>query len=209
MSYKNILTQSGDFICESLENNKEVKVVHGKDNEFKEVNEFIGYVNDIIQGDDGKMSDLALQFADGKIATTSVFTNNKIEKGKIVSVVGYFQETPYGLQFKARGGINPVLKNSRDVNPFSLDLCHRMGIVTGLSEVKMPKVYSADNELVRIGNTDFYYILNDIEIPEEEKIELAENEIDTRHSNYINTEACKSDTVEVEDFVDVDDETAE
>ena len=209
MSYKFDLTQLRDLICESIEDNKEVKVVYGKDGNYKEVYESIGYVKDIIQGDDGKMSNLTLQFADGKIATTSVFTNNKIEKGKIVSVVGYFQETPYGLQFKARGGINPVLKNSRDVNPFSLDLCHRMGIVTGLSEVKMPKVYSADNELVRIGNTDFYYILNDIEIPEEEKIELAENEIDTRHSNYINTEACKSDTVEVEDFVDVDDETAE
>lgn len=209
MSYKFDLTQARDFICESLENNKEVKVVHGKGNDFKEINEFIAYVKDIHQGDEKQMSDLLLMFADGKTAMTSVFTNNKIEKGMIVSVIGYFQESQYGLQFKARGGINPVLKNSRDVNPFSLDLCHRMGIVTGLSEVKMPEVYSADNELVRIGNTDFYYILSDIEIPEEENIELAENEIDTRHSNYINTDTCKVDTVEVEDFVDVDDETAE
>ena len=32
----------------------------------KKCNESIGYVKDIIQGDDGKMSNLTLQFADGK-----------------------------------------------------------------------------------------------------------------------------------------------
>lgn len=203
MSYKVNLTQSRDFITESQKDDKDVKVVYKDGNTYKEVKEFMAYIVSIYPREDGKASQVKLRFAEGKTANTFVYTNKSISENQIVSVIGYFAQGQYGLEFKARGGINPLIANARELGSFNTVFTHRMGIVTGLSKVKMPEVYSDNENLVRIDDTNFYYLIKDIE---KEEYELDENSADVRYRDYINADMYGSDTAEVEDFIDVDEE---
>lgn len=206
MSYKVDLTQARDFITESQKNEKEAKIVYKDGPTYKEVKEFMAYIVAIYPGKDGKMAQFKLRFANGETANTFFYLSNKMEEGQIISVIGYFIKGPYGLEFKARGGANPLITNAKELGSFNTVFTHRMGIVTGLSKVKMPEVYSDNENLVPIEDTNFYYLIRDIEVETEEEFELDENSADVRHTNYINTNMYGSDTAEVEDFIDVEDE---
>lgn len=203
MSYKVGLIPSRDFITEFQKNEKDAKVVCKDGSTYKEVGEFMAYILAIYPGNDGKMSQLKLRFAEGKTANTFVYTNKSISENQIVSVIGYFAQGQYGLEFKARGGINPLIANARELGSFNTVFTHRMGIVTGLSKVKMPEEYSANENLIPIDGTNFYYLIKDIE---KEEYELDENSADVRYRDYINADMYGSDTAEVEDFIDVDEE---
>lgn len=203
MSYKLNLTQARDFIAESQKDEKDAKVVYKEGPIYKEVGEFMANILAIYPGEDGKASQVKLRFAEGKTANTFVYTNKSISENQIVSVIGYFAQGQYGLEFRARGGINPLITNARELGSFNTVFTHRMGIVTGLSKVKMPEEYSANENLIPIDGTNFYYLIKDIE---KEEYELDENSADVRYRDYINADMYGSDTAEVEDFIDVDEE---
>ncbi len=203
MSYKVGLIPSRDFITEFQKNEKDAKVVYKEGPIYKEVGEFMANILAIYPGEDGKASQVKLRFAEGKTANTFVYTNKSISENQIVSVIGYFAQGQYGLEFKARGGINPLIANARELGSFNTVFTHRMGIVTGLSKVKMPEEYSANENLIPIDGTNFYYLIKDIE---KEEYELDENSADVRYRDYINADMYGSDTAEVEDFIDVDEE---
>lgn len=206
MSYKVALYGTKNFNEESLKNGKESKLAYKEGSQYKEIKEFITCASKVYPAKEGQMNQVTLLFANGQKANTFLHTNNKIMEGQIISVIGYFIKTPFGLEFKARAGSNPVIVNARELGNFNVTYSHRMGIVTGLSKVEMPEIYSGNENLIPIEGTNFYYLIRDIEVETEEEFDLDENSADVRHTNYINTNMYGSDTAEVEDFVDVDEE---
>ena len=207
MGYKSELCQSKDYVCESMKNNKDPKLLYRVDNTYIEVKDHLAYVKKINYGRNGKISELELVFANGKTARTFTYTDTKkIKVGQIISVIGYFEESQYGLLFKARGGSNPLITNAKELSTFNLLQTHKMGIITGLSEVEMPKRYHGIENIVKVGDTNFYYMITDIEKDICEDVEIDENSVDTRFMNYVNTELYDCDTSQVEDFVDIEEE---
>lgn len=183
MSFKDNLCPCKEQIKKYAQENKDAKVVFKDGNKYIGIDEFICYVTHIAYGSDG--DSLEIRLADGITANVGkLYTNKKIKEGDIISIVGYFFENSYGLQFRACGGGNKIITNARELGAFNVIQTHRMGIVLGLSKLEIPKIYSSEIEpqLVQIEDTNFFYLLKDIEV-----FELDDESIDVRYYTTVNT----------------------
>lgn len=156
--YKLNIYHFNDIYKQALSEGKNVMLV-AKSSQFvyHQIQELVGYLNDIESAGEGEMAKLTITFAHNKKATTMAYVDNSIKTGEFISIIGFFVND----MLYCKGGINRVWTKPRDIGFMKFDTVYKMGIVPSLSELK-PSRRFADYDLIsnpqQIGTTGFYYL---------------------------------------------------
>lgn len=163
----------------ALRQGKETALLVKHNHQFRRIGEHISYVEEIVDRPEGEMATLKLRFAENKVIETKAYIDETIEEKIIVSTWGLFDETPDGIKYYCKGGIQKVITKATDVIKFYTDKTYRMGF-TELSKVEISPVYMEDKDNIeQIVDSGLYVYTGDVTAVEEEQKE--NNVIDTRN----------------------------
>lgn len=163
----------------ALREGKECALLVKHNHQFRRMGEHISYVEEIVDRPEGEMATLKLRFAENKVVETKAYIDETIQEKIIVSTWGIFDETPDGIKYYCKGGIQKVISKANDMIKFYTDKTYRMGYAE-LSKIEVSPVYMEDKEnMEQILETGLYVYTGDVTSVEKEQKE--NNVIDTRN----------------------------
>ncbi len=134
---------------------------------FHEVQEFVGYLEDIESAGERGMSRLTIRFARNEVVTTMAYIDkDTIKKGELISIIGFYLNEGGGARLYCKGGLNKIWSKPRDIGYMKFDSVYRMGIVPSLTELRLSirfADYNLSSQPQQIGSTGFY-VLYDTQI---------------------------------------------
>lgn len=163
----------------ALREGKECALLVMHNHQFRRIGEHISYVEEIVDRPEGEIATLKLRFAENKVIETKAYIDDTIQEKILVSTWGLFDETPDGIKYYCKGGIQKVITRATDIIKFHIDKTYRMGFAE-LSKIEVSPVYIEDKDnMEQIVETGLYVYTGDVTAVEEEQKE--NNVIDTRN----------------------------
>ncbi len=158
---------------------KEVALLVKHNHQYRRIGEHISYVEEIVDRPEGEMATLKLRFAGNKVVETKAYIDETIQEKTVVATWGLFDETPDGIKYYCKGGIQKVITKANDMIKFYTDKTYRMGFAE-LSKIEVSPVYMEDKKLIEpILDSGLFIFKGDVTSVEEEQKE--NNVIDTRN----------------------------
>lgn len=162
----------------ALMKGEEAALLVKHNNQFRRISEFIAYVEEIINRPEGEMATLKLKFAGNQVIETKAFIDESIREKMIVSTWGLFDETPNGIKYFCKGGIQRVITKATDLIKFDTEKTYRMGFAE-LSKVEISPIYVEDKDRIeQILDTGLFVYTGDVASIENEQKDSSV--IDTR-----------------------------
>lgn len=140
MSYKNVMSIYNANVVYALRNKKDSALLVEHNGELRKVTEFIGYVEEIPNREEGEMATLKIRFAGNKTVETKVYIDDTIQEEMLVSIWGFFDEVKDEIKLFCKCGLQRVIVTATQCKEFDLRKTYRMGFVE-LSEIEISPVY--------------------------------------------------------------------
>lgn len=140
MPYKNIMPIYNANVLYALQNNKDSALLVEHNGELRRVKEFIGYVEEIPDREEGEMATLKIRFARNQTVETKAYIDDTIQENMLVSMWGFFDNVKDEIRFFCKCGMQRVIGSATQCKEFDLRKTYRMGFVD-ISEVEISPVY--------------------------------------------------------------------
>lgn len=140
MAYKNIMSTYHANVVYALQNHEDSALLVEHNGELRRVKEFIGYVENITNREEGEMATLKIRFAKNQTVETRAYIDDTIQEKMIVSIWGFFDQTKDEIKFFCKCGMQRVIGSATQCKKFDLRKTYRMGFVE-LSEVEISPIY--------------------------------------------------------------------
>ncbi len=180
MAYKRGLEIYDLKKLQALMKGEETALLVKHNNQFRRISEHIAYVEEISDRPEGEIATLKLKFAGNQVIETKAYIDETIKEKMVVSTWGLFDETPNGIRYFCKGGIQRVITKATDLIKFYTDKTYRMGFAE-LSKVEISPIYLEDKDKMEpILDSGLYIYTGDVTTIENEQKDSSV--IDTRNT---------------------------
>lgn len=167
--YKLGIHAHNNILKQALQEGKNPPMLVAKSSQFvfHEIQEFIGFLEEIETPGEREMSRITIRFANNQVTSTMAYIDkDTIKKGEIISLIGMYINEGGGARLYCKGGLNKIWSKPRDIGYMKFDSVYRMGIIPSLSDLRLSRRfadYDLSSEPQQIGSTGFY-VLYDTQI---------------------------------------------